>query len=206
MRKIIAASVALLSFAMMASPRAATITTSLSDWTSAVGGTFNTTTNFGYADGASATTLSLRDGTTLNFGFDTVYNTPGRFTLNGYLGQIVDTGFADETIYLASNVYALGFLVQPSALAKSDITVTLSGGTTTTLSAVDFTQGGASQFIGYYDGAGVSSIEVSFGDIADINDFAFGDIVDVVSAPEPMSMALLLSGVTGLGLIRRRHA
>lgn len=204
MRKIIAAS-ALLSFAAIVSPRAATITTSLSAWQTAVGGTFNTTTEFGYANDASTTTVSLGDGTTLNFGSDTVYNTPGVFTLNGYLGQVVDTGFADETISLASNVYALGFLVQPGALATSDITVTLSDGTTTTLSAVDFTHGGASQFIGYYGGAGVNSIEVSFGDTT-IIDFAFGDVVDVVSAPEPMSMALLLSGVTGLGLIRRHHA
>ncbi|HET6605625.1 MAG TPA: PEP-CTERM sorting domain-containing protein [Rhodopila sp.] len=216
MRKIIAASVGALSFAVMASPRAATITTNLSDWEAAVGGTFNTTTDFGYGNGASASSVSLIDGTALGFGFDmpTIYNTPGTFTLlvssgggtTTYNGQVADTGFADETISVSPSVYALGFFVQPGAKVVSDITVTLSDSTGTTLSAVDFTGNGATQFIGYYGGNGINSIEVSFGDTDDIIDFALGDVVDVVSAPEPMSMALLLSGMTGLGLIRRRHA
>jgi hypothetical protein len=222
MRKIIVISVASLSLTVMASPRAATITTSLSAWQSAVGGTYSTTTNFGYNDGDSTSAVSLGDGTTLSFGYDTVYDTPGTFTLiipNGtgtttYNGQVVDTGFADETINVSPGVYALGFFVQPGANVVSDIAVTLSNATNTTLSSVDFTPAGATQFIGYY-GTGVSSIEISFQSLDEngipdatnqIIDFAFGDVVDVVSTPEPMSMALLLSGVTGLGLIRRRHS
>jgi hypothetical protein len=154
-----------------------------------------------------------RNGTTLTFGYDKVYNTSGNYTLNipngtgttTYNGQVVDAGFADETISVSPSVYALGFFVQPGAKVVSDISVTLSDSTNTTLSAVDFNQAGTTQFIGYY-GTGIDSIEVSFGDTQDIIDFTFGDVVDMVSTPEPMSMALLLSGVTGLGLIRRRHS
>lgn len=200
MRRFTAISVASLSLAVTSAPHAATITSSLSDWQAAVGAGYTTTTDFGVANNTSTNAVELADGQTLTFGFDTVYNNPGYWNLNGYTGQVIDTGFGTETIRFGSAVSALGFIIEPGAEVTTDITVTLSDNTSLTIPAVDFTTPGATQFIGFYDGD-VSSITLSFSN-DEIIDFAFGDIVDTV--PEPMSMALLLSGITGLSLVRRK--
>jgi hypothetical protein len=119
-----------------------------------------------------------------------------------YSGDIVDTLGQSETLYFGGTpLYAFGMSVEPDVGLfgpyDESFTVTLSDGTTTTISGSY--PPGTSQFIGFV-GAGITSITVA---AADNPDFAFGDFV---SAPEPMSLTVLASGITVLGAMRRKAA
>lgn len=117
-----------------------------------------------------------------------------------FSGIAVDTTTNSETISFTSSVRALGFDVSPDFPLQGpfgdSFTVTLSDGTTATYSGTY--SGGATQFIGYYGGPGITSITVTS---SNTPDFAFGNFVDV---PEPGSVALLITGLAIAGLLRGR--
>ena len=111
-----------------------------------------------------------------------------------FSGIAVDTTTNSETISFTSSVRALGFDVSPDFPLQGpfgdSFTVTLSDGTTATYSGTY--GGGATQFIGYYGGPGITSITVTS---SNTPDFAFGNFG---------SVALLASGLAMAGLLRCR--
>lgn len=199
MRKFSMVSVATLTFAMMASAHAGTITTDFSTWAAAVGPDYATTTQFGVPNYSNVSSLALADGQTIGFSDDQVYTSGGTWTQLGiYQGQLIDTTGSSETITFSPSIYGLGFIINPDGGGVDTVTISLSDGTTTSLSNVDFANG-ATQFVGFY-GGGQDALTVSFNNAAD---FVFGDIHDL-PVPEPMSMALMMTGMAGLGWARRR--
>lgn len=208
MHKFLVGAVVVLSFGVVASAQAATITGSLSDWVAYVGATYSTTTDFGVADGTSVGAVELADGQTLgSVDGVTVYTLPSSepcCTTTGS-GQVLEEDYYNETFIFSTGLAALGFLVEPNATEATTITVALSDGTNAQINA-DFSSE-SSQFIGFYGASGgdIDSISIAFNN-ADDQSFDLGNVVDsAVSTPEPMSMAVLLTGVTGLGMARRRR-
>jgi hypothetical protein len=185
-----------------AAPRAATITSSFATWAAAVSD-YSTTSSTGLALYSSVTSIPLSDGETLKVdgAGDTVLRPLSGWGpwSDNYTGDIIDTAGNSETIRF-SGLYGLGLDVSPDfGLFGSDaetFTVTLSDGTTTQISGTY--PAGTTQFVGFY-GAGINSITIA---TANAPDFAFGNVVD---APEPLSLSLLLVGLAGLGAVRR-HA
>jgi hypothetical protein len=182
--------------------RSATITGSFATWAAAAG-TYDNTSNTGIGLYNTVTTIPLSDSYILTVaGSSDILLQPGNGWIpfiDGYSGDIVDTTNNTETISFSSQVTALGFEVSPdlslSGAPPETFTVTLSDGTTTTLSGTY--PAGATQFIGFF-GGGETSITIT---TANAPDFAFGNIYSV---PEPISMSLLLTGLGGLALVRRR--
>ncbi len=209
MRILIVALAGALSLGAAASAEAVTITSSLSDWQANAGGSYAVTTQFGILDNTGTNSVNLADGQTLGITDGaTVYTTPNATEpccLTGYSGQVVEVGYNNEVFTFSPSISALGFIVEPNATVATKITVTLSDGTTAPISA-DFTKAGSTQFIGFYGaaGSGIDSISVAFNDTVDINAFDLANVVDTV-VPEPMSVAVLLTGMTGLGMARRRR-
>lgn len=208
MRKFVAGAVVALSFGVVASAEAATITGSMSDWVANVGPSYSVTTDFGVADNSYVGSVDLADGQTLgSVDGVTVYTLPSGepcCTTTG-TGQVLEEDYNNETYTFSTGLSALGFLVEPNATEATSITVVLSDGTTTEINA-DFSSE-TSQFIGFYGAAGngIDSISITFNN-PDDQSFDLGNVVDSsVSMPEPMSMAVLLTGVTGLGMARRRR-
>ncbi len=192
---------------------AATIVSNFAAWAADVNSQYAETSSTGLPLYTSPVPgFSLPYGTTVslsNGSGDTVLQ-----PLNGwgpwsgtYAGDIVDTATQTtssqtETLNFAGTpLYAFGMSVEPNVGLfgpyNESFTVTLSDGTTTTINGAY--PPGTSQFIGFV-GAGISSITVS---AANNPDFAFGDFV---SAPEPMSLTVLASGIGFLGAMRRKAA
>jgi hypothetical protein len=203
----------LLAIAQTPAHAAATLTTSYNTWIANAPGFLSTTSDPNY-NGSSlfpATTSSIATsagGTlTTNPGGDAILNTFadwGPWTgSNGpaYHGIVYDTVGQSETISLPSTFTAFGVEVQPDGsgpVGFADvITVTLSDGQTTQVSQT-FTTGQAA-FIGYYGGR-ETSMTIS---VQNAGDFAFGDFRVV---PEPASMLVFGTGLTVMGLVRRRRA
>jgi PEP-CTERM motif len=199
---------AVLSVCIMASAasKAATIYTDLASWTAAVGGVYASTSDTGIALFGTVTKIPLIDGKVLSVAgaADTLLR-----PLNGwgpwsgtFAGDIVDTTTNSETISFASGtagVNGLGFDLAPDVGLfgpfNETFTVTLSDGTTTQVSGSY--PAGTTQFVGFA-GSNITSMTIS---ATNAPDFAFGNFRDV---PEPISMAVLASGLAALGAVRQR--
>jgi hypothetical protein len=195
-----------LAAALLSSPasHAATITGDFATWAAAAGN-YAATSTTGLGDGfAPVSSFPLSDGMVLSFAgsADQVYvsGTDWAPFADGYTGDVVDSTANTETISFASSVSALGFEVSPDLglipPQPDTISVTLSDGTTTEFSGSY--PSGTTQFVGFYGGGGITSITIS---TANAPDFAVGNFVDV---PEPLSMSLLVTGMAGIGWVRRR--
>jgi hypothetical protein len=180
---------------------AATLTTDFAAWSAAVG-SYSNTSSTGLTLYDTVTTVPLSDGATLSLSgaADTLLQPlSGWGPWSGtYGGDIIDTTTNSETISFSGR-NALGLDLSPDVpffgSGAETFTVTLSDGTTTTISGTY--PAGVTQFVGFY-GGGVDSMTISTTNAAD---FAFGNIVD---APEPLSLSLLVAGLAGLGVARRR--
>jgi len=185
-----------------AAAKAATLTGDFAAWAAAVDG-YVATPDTGLPLYGTVTTIPLSNGKTLSVaGTDDTLLRPLSGWLfpwsNGYTGDIIDTTTNSETISF-TGLNALGLELAPDApffgpFAET-FTVTLSDGTTAQFSGT-YTPG-TTQFVGFY-GSDVDSITIS---TTVAPDFAFGNIVD---APEPLSLSVLLAGLVGLGAVRRR--
>ena len=185
---------------------AGTITGNFATWAAAVGA-YATTATTGLGDGfAPVSSFPLSDGTIVTFaGANDTGFVSGLDWIpfaSGYTGDVVDSTTNTDTISFPTTVSAFGFQVSPDLPLvppqPDTISVTLSDGTTDQFSG-DYSLGNT-QFVGFYGGAGITSITIS---TANAPDFAVGDFVDV---PEPVSMTLFITGMAGLGLVRRSAA
>ena len=165
--------------------QAATLTDNEASWIAAVGGNYDLS-NSTLPDASPVTSVPLNDGVTLGLagaadsifvaGFDWIN------WANGYAGDVVDTTTNSETLSFPGAVSALGVELSPDIPLISDtnvpetFTVTLSDGITQQFSdTYDYTNGflagGAepSQFVGFYDGGGITSMTISVTDGLPIN-------------------------------------
>jgi hypothetical protein len=194
------------------------LTTNFSTWAANVGSFHNTSTGFG--DGNTQSTITLSDGAKL-FTSNPVTDLqpiggPSPFSGDwatkwdggSYVGDVFDTDstggltFYTKLTLSFNGLSALGMELEPDVPlggGQDHFIVTLSDGTSITTIPTTFNPGDeASQFIGFYDGDGITSMTIA---VASSPDFAIGNIDDV---PEPGSMGLLASAFGLLMLIRRR--
>ena len=201
--------------ASAATPRAATLTDSFATWVANAPGNYSSTPDPALPSPDTnpffmVSTVPLSNGVVLSVAGldDTVVQPPPVGATWGpwighngaFSGLAVDTTGNSETISFGRTVTALGFDISPDFPLQGPyaetFTVTLSDGTTATYSGTY--PGGATQFVGFYDGGDITSITIA---TTNSPDFAFGNFVD---APEPGSVTLLASGLAMTGLLFRR--
>jgi hypothetical protein len=170
----------------------------LSAWQAAVG-SYERDTDYG-TNSASIGSLTLDDGTTIDFATDvTIYTVGAGWATwsGGYTGQVLYTqGATTLDMSLLTSVDALGFFMQPNPFSDQTLTLTLEDGSV--ISQVVSGTGGAA-FFGWV-GAGVTSMTAS-----GTSDFAIGDFYTSAVA-EPGALGLLGLGLIGAAAMRRRRA
>jgi hypothetical protein len=207
------AGVFLLAAAQGTAHAGATLTTNYNTWVANAPPFLSTTVDPNYngdiLNPATTSSINTTAGGTLTMspGGDAILKTFadwGPWTAgNGaaYHGIVYDTVGQTETITLPNMFTAFALEIQPDGAGPGGfpdvVSVTLSDGQTTQVSQT-FTVG-QTAFVGYYGGR-ETSMTIS---VQNANDFAFGDFRAV---PEPASMLLLATGLTVMGLIRRRGA
>jgi hypothetical protein len=203
-RLIISAAILTATAAMAGSASAATVTSDLTAWESAVG-TWAETTNLGVSSGTNITSATLNGGATVSFPTLTAVNIGSGWSTwsGGYTGQVLvsySTGSLTSETWDVSSLSGFGMFLEPDPFGLYDITLTLSSGETLSESV----QGDAgASFFGWV-GDGVTSFTISSS-----ADFAAGDFYTSASTspvPEPITLGLLATGLIGLGAARRRKA
>lgn len=205
MRKGISSAVALIAATTFAAPASAVgLTSDLATW-QALAGSFIEDTEYG-TTGDTITTLTLDDGTILNFdvslGVAAIGDGWGTWCC-GYTGDVLTNfDFTSVTVDFGTEVNDFGFYAEPNNFGTFLMTLTLDDGSTLN----QLVEGDSGALFFGWNGAGVDSFTISAVD--DAAGFAFGDFF--VSAgmgvvPEPGTWAMMVAGFGAVGYALRRR-